>query len=418
MEKEVAEKIKEAGGNLYLVGGAIRDEIMGKEPHDRDYCVEGIELSDFIDLFPDAKIVGNDFSVFLIDGCEFALARTEKKVSKGYKGFKVNTSKDITIKEDLKRRDLTINAIAKNVLTGEIVDPFNGVLDIENRKIRHVSDAFDEDPLRAYRVARFAAKYDFDVVPETVEKLRNLKDELNTLTKERVFVELRKALGTDTPSKFFRVLKEANILDVHFKEINDLVGVPQPEKYHPEGDVFEHTMMVLDKVASKTPDESVRFAALVHDFGKVKTPKDILPRHIGHDEVAEEPIKNLCNRIKLPNVWKKKGIETASMHMIAAICKDMKPYKQAIFFNKVNRSSIGLDDLELIVNADDMTNSKEVKFADIAKETLNKVNGTTLMDKGITFEECGKEKFIHLLLEEQAKVISQLERQEKNNIEI
>lgn len=408
-DKKIAQTIKNAGGRLYLVGGAVRDEIMKREAHDKDYCVVGLDLGEFIKLFPKARIIGNDFPVFLMEGFEFALARTEKKVSQGYKGFEIYTSKDIKIEEDLKRRDITINAMAKDVLTSKIIDPFNAKEDIINRKIRHVSKSFSEDPLRVYRVARFAAKYNFDVDKDTIKYMNMLKNELFSITSDRIFLELRKALSTDTPSKFFETLKQANVLDVHFKEINDLIGVIQPEKYHPEGDVFNHTMIVLDKVSKYTQDESVRFAALVHDLGKAKTPKEMLPRHIGHDTAGEALVRDISNRITLPKKWKQKGKEVAKYHMIAANYKKMRPYKQAIFFNQISKSKIGLQDLEIIVNADDMLNRPKVEFAKLANEVLKKVNGDTLRKEGITFEKYGKDMFIHKLLEKQAKLIKEKE---------
>ena len=260
----IANKIKEAGGRLYLVGGAVRDEILGKEVHDEDYCVTGIK--DFQKLFPKAYIRGKDFAVFDINGKEFAMARTETKQGKGHKEFEIETNPSITIEQDLARRDITINSIAKDVLTQEIIDPFNGQKDIRNKIIKATSKSFNEDPLRVYRVARFSAQLGFSVEKETIKMMNDLKDELGNLSKERVFSEFRKALETDKPSIFFEVLKQADVLDIHFKEIKDLIGAEQPEKYHPEGDAYNHTMLVLDKSAELTPKVEIRFSALVHDF--------------------------------------------------------------------------------------------------------------------------------------------------------
>ncbi len=406
---EIANKIKQLGGRVYLVGGAVRDEIMEKEAHDRDYCITGIEVNQFVELFPKAKLIGNSFPVFLLNECEYAFARAEEKISQGYKGFAIHTSKDITIEDDLKRRDLTINAIAKDVLTGEIIDPFGGINDILSEKIRHVSNAFCEDPLRVYRAARFAAKYNFEVVPETIGMMKNLRDELYTISAERVFEELRKVLKTDNPDKFFEVLKEAELLDVHFKEINDLIGVPQLYEYHPEGDVFNHTMLVLKKVSEKTEDESVRFAALVHDLGKAKTPSEILPRHIGHEISGIELVKQISKRLKLPTIWKQIGIEAVKYHMKAGIFMNMRPYKQAVFFNKISKSKLGLNNLEIIANADNVIGRKEIKFADLANFVINEVNGKKLINRGITPESIGIDKFTHMILEEQAKIIKEIE---------
>jgi tRNA nucleotidyltransferase (CCA-adding enzyme) len=199
-------------------------------------------------------------------GKEFALARTEKKTGKGHKNFKITTGKSITIEEDLKRRDITINAIAKDVLTSEMIDPFGGIKDIENKTIRAIGDSFLEDPLRVYRVARFASELQFEVEEKTLEYITKLRNELDTLSKERVFVEFRKALASNRPSIFFNVLKKAKVLDIHFKEINDLIGVEQPLEHHPEGDVYNHSMEVLDRASKRTDNVEIRFAALVHDL--------------------------------------------------------------------------------------------------------------------------------------------------------
>ncbi len=404
-EIEIAHKIKDHGGKLYLVGGAVRDEIMGVTSQDKDYCVTGISYDEFLQLFPKAQIVGKDFPVFMLEGCEIALARTERKVSGGHKGFKIETSKNLTIEDDLKRRDITINAIAKEVLTGKIIDKFNGIEDINNKRIRHISSSFSEDPLRVYRVARFAAKLGFKVDNETLKLMHSLKEELLTITSERVFVELNKALSTKRPSVFFKVLKDADVLDVHFKEVYDLINVPQPLKYHPEGDVFNHTMIVLDEVAQKTNDTMVIFAALVHDLGKAKTPKDVLPQHIGHDIAGVNLVKDLSDRLKVPTKWKKAGMEVARYHMKAGICTTMRPYKQAEFFNLLNRSTIGIENMQIISNADDMLDRSKIDYAKIAKEVIYKITGKTLINEGYNIENIGKDKFLNLLYQRQAELI-------------
>ena len=278
---EIANKIKENGGTLYLVGGAIRDEIMNRKIHDEDYCVTGIEKEKFEELFPNAYKRGKSFGVYDIENKEFALARKDKKIGKGHKEFEVQNGKDITIKEDLARRDITINSIAKNVLTEEIIDPYGGIKDIENKVIKATTNSFIEDPLRVYRVARFASELNFEVEENTIEMMGKIKKELKTLSPERVFTEFKKALKSDKPSVFFEVLKKANILDVHFKEIYDLIGQTQPLAYHPEGDSYNHTMIVVDKSAILTDNVETRFSALVHDIGKGITPKEMLPHHDG-----------------------------------------------------------------------------------------------------------------------------------------
>lgn len=410
-EKEVATKIHNAGGTMYLVGGALRDEIMGLKPHDKDYCVTGLSFDEFQNLFKEAKNVGTDFSVFLFDGAEISLARKERKISRGYKGFEIYNSKNITIEEDLKRRDITINAIAKNVLTGQIIDPYNGIEDIKTKRIRHVSKSFAEDPLRVYRVARFAAKFRFKVDKETLLLMNSLKDELQTLSVERIAIELKKALESDEPSIFFNTLKSAKVLDVHFKEIYDLIGVPQPLKYHPEGDVYNHTMIVLDNVSKRTKDTAVRFAALVHDLGKALTPKEILPQHIGHDKVGIELVIGLCERLKLPNKWKKMGVESAKYHMKAGICTNMKPFKQAVFFNILKKSAIGIDNMKIITDEDDMLKRPVLDYAMIAKKVLSEIDGNYMIKNGYLPDKMGVENFKTLMYEKQAEKIKKMEEE-------
>lgn len=303
----IAEIIKEAGGKLYLVGGAIRDEFLNNKTMDEDYCVVGIDKEEFIKLFPQAIARGKSFEVFDLEGKEFALARKETKIGLGHKNFEIVTGKDISIEEDLKRRDITINSIARNVLTGEIVDPFGGVEDLKHKVIRATSKSFSEDPLRVYRVARFAASLEFSVDSKTLKMMNSLKDELTTLSKERVFTEFKKALETSKPSIFFEILKQAKVLDVHFKEIQDLIGAIQPIKYHPEGDSYNHTMLALDNCAKITKDVKIRFCTLVHDLGKGRTPKEMYPHHYGHEQRGVEPLRELATRIRNSYRMEKNG---------------------------------------------------------------------------------------------------------------
>lgn len=305
---EIANKIKQKGGNLYLVGGAVRDELLGREVHDEDYLVIGLSQEEFEELFPNAYKRGKFFGVYDIEGKEFALARKERKEGIGHKGFEIIAGKEITLEEDLSRRDITINAIAKNVLTGKIEDPYNGIEDIKNKTIRATTKFFKEDPLRVYRVARFAASLDFKVEEKTLEMINELRDELNSLSSERVFDEFRKALATNKPSIFFEILRKADVLDVHFKEIYDLIGQTQPIEYHPEGDSYNHTMIVVDKSAELTDDLSIRFSCLVHDLGKGITPKEMLPHHYGHDKNGVAIVEKIRKKIKNPQLmdemWK------------------------------------------------------------------------------------------------------------------
>ena len=313
--EKIAKIIEQNGGMLYLVGGALRDCLLNRPIYDEDYCVVGIEKEKFIELFPNAISRGKSFEVFDLEGKEFALARTEKKVGQGHKEFKITVGKEITIEEDLKRRDITINSIAKDVITGRLIDPFDGVDDIKNKTIRATSISFKEDPLRVYRVARFASQLEFKVEENTIEMMSSLKEELATLSKERVFSEFRKALATNKPSIFFNILRKANVLDIHFKEIYDLIGSLQPIEYNPEGDSYNHTMIAVENSVSLTNDLTIRYACLVHDLGKGLTPKEEYPHHHGHSAKGVEPVRNLSNRIGVPTSWKKAGITSSKEHM-------------------------------------------------------------------------------------------------------
>lgn len=404
---EIANIIKENGGTLYLVGGAVRDEIMNRKVHDEDYCVTGIEKETFEKLFPNAYKRGKSFGVYDIENKEFALARKDKKIGKGHKKFEVQNGKDITIEEDLARRDITINSIAKNVLTGKIIDSYGGIKDIQNKIIRATTDSFIEDPLRVYRVARFASQLNFAVEENTIKMMRKIKEELKTLSPERVFAEFRKALKSDKPSVFFEVLKKANVLDVHFKEIYDLIGQIQPVAYHPEGDSYNHTMVVVDKSAILTDNVEIRFSALVHDLGKGITPKEMLPHHYGHDKNGVKLVENLGNRLKIPNSWIKCGKVSAKEHMLGGIFNRMTPKKQVDFITRVNKSLLGLDGLRIVVICDRWRNEDEptdVNFHKIGKECISKINGRYIEEK---YKIKDREKVGELLRRERIKWIKE-----------
>ena len=381
--KEIANKIKNAGGNLYLVGGAVRDKILEKKVVDCDYCLTGLSSYEFERLFPNAHIRGKSFPVYDIENCEFALARKERKLKEGHKGFEINANKEITIEEDLARRDITINSIAEEVLTGKIIDPFNGIADIKNKIIRKTTDAFNEDPLRVYRVARFASTLEFNVEKETLKAMESLKHELTTLSKERVFTELKKALGSNKPSIFFNVLRQANVLDVHFKEIYNLIGKIQPEKYHPEGDSYNHTMIVVDNSSQLTDDLQIKFACLVHDLGKGNTPENILPHHYGHEERGVVLVNELGKRLGIPNNWIKCGKTACKLHMKAGIFEKMTPSKQVELIEMASKSILGLDGLKIVVMCDKARNGifPKVNFDKIGKEMLNNITGDYIKEK-------------------------------------
>jgi tRNA nucleotidyltransferase (CCA-adding enzyme) len=303
---------------VYLVGGAVRDELLGLAVRERDWCVVGATPDEMLAL--GYRPVGKDFPVFLHPetGEEYALARTERKTAAGYHGFEFYTDASVTIEQDLGRRDLTINAIAKSA-DGSLVDPYGGADDLASRKLRHVSDAFTEDPVRILRVARFAARFanlGFCVADETLQLMRSMVDsgEADSLVAERVWKETETALGEDSPRIFFEVLRDCRALRVVFPEIDALFGVPQPEKWHPEIDCGVHTMMVLEQAAKLTPDIDVRFAALVHDLGKAITPKDLLPRHTGHENESVRLVQDLARRLPVPNGLRDLGRLAAEFH--------------------------------------------------------------------------------------------------------
>ena len=407
--EEIANKIKEKGGSLYLVGGAVRNKFLNLEIHDEDYCVCGLTEEEFIKLFPNAKPRGKAFKVFDLDGKEFALARKDVKKGLGHKDFEIQSNPNITIEEDLYRRDITINSIAENVLTKEIIDPFNGIKDIQNKIIRATSLSFKDDPLRVYRVARFASQLEFNVDVDTIKLMKSMKSELSTLSKERVFEELKKALATDKPSIFFEVLRKADVLDAHFKEINDLIGVLQPEKYHPEGDAYNHTMLVLDYVSQNTKDLSIRFSALVHDLGKGLTPKEEYPHHYGHEDKGVTLVGTLGNRIGAKNEWIKAGKVACREHMRGGIFYKMKPSTKVDFIERVSKTKLGLDGLQLIVNADKLSGGRipqgNFNFADIGKKCLEEVNGDFIKQKYNIKEGI---EFYKILREERIEWIKQL----------
>ena len=303
---------------IYLVGGAVRDKLLGLPVQDRDYVVVGATPEQMV--AQGFKPVGADFPVFLHPEtkAEYALARTERKSGHGYKGFTVYAAPDVTLEDDLKRRDLTINAMAEDE-AGQLVDPYGGAVDLRNGVLRHVSEAFAEDPVRVLRVARFAARYakwGFRVahVTNTLMKEMVAAGEIDHLVAERVWAELERALAEDTPSRFFTVLRGCGALVRLFPEIDALFGVPQPEKHHPEIDTGAHAMLVVDAAAKLSPDPRVRFAALMHDVGKGATPSTEWPRHIGHEERGADMVRALCQRFRIPNEYRDLGVLAARFH--------------------------------------------------------------------------------------------------------
>lgn len=302
----------------YLVGGAVRDRLLDYPVKERDWLVVG-ETVDAM-LARGFRPVGKDFPVFLHPETheEYALARTERKTAPGYKGFAVYAAPDVTLEDDLRRRDLTINAMAIGN-DGLLVDPFNGQQDLQNRILRHVSPAFGEDPVRILRVARFAARYahlGFKVAEETRQLMQDMaaSGEADHLVAERVWAELHKALTETTPSAFFQTLRNCGALRVIFPEIDALFGVPQPEKYHPEIDTGVHALMVLDQATRLSQQPEVRLAALLHDLGKAKTPSEYWPSHHGHEQKGLPILDKLCERLRVPKTFKTLCVHVMEYH--------------------------------------------------------------------------------------------------------
>ncbi|HEY5601853.1 MAG TPA: multifunctional CCA addition/repair protein [Gammaproteobacteria bacterium] len=304
---------------IYLVGGAVRDKLLGITPKEKDWVVVGATPEDM--LREGFKQVGRDFPVFLHPQTheEYALARTERKTAPGYTGFEFHAAKDVTLEEDLLRRDLTINAMAEDE-NGHIIDPYNGILDLDQRVLRHVSAAFSEDPVRILRVARFAARFapmDFIVADATLDLMRAMVDsgEVDALVPERVWKELETALASAAPQQFFITLRACGALQKLFPEIDQLYGVPQPENHHPEIDTGIHTMMVLEQAARLTDNPVTRFAALTHDLGKGITPQEQWPKHVDHEENSVPLINALCDRIRVPNDYRELATHVARYHL-------------------------------------------------------------------------------------------------------
>jgi tRNA nucleotidyltransferase (CCA-adding enzyme) len=293
---------------LYLVGGAVRDKLLNFPVTERDWVVLGETPESMMQK--GFRPVGKDFPVFLHPDTheEYALARTERKTAPGYKGFTIHAAPDVSLEQDLIRRDLTINAIAMTP-DGQLIDPYCGQQDIERRILRHISPAFAEDPVRILRVARFAARYQhlgFTIADETRALMRAMvcAGEVDHLVPERVWAELLKALKEQTPSAFFYALKHCDALEKIFPEINRLFGVPQPEQYHPEIDTGVHVMLCLEQSALLSTSAEVRFAALVHDLGKGITSKEYWPHHHGHEQTGLPVLETLCARLRVPNSFK------------------------------------------------------------------------------------------------------------------
>lgn len=314
---------------VYLVGGAVRDHLLGHPYHEKDYVVVGATPEQL--LAQGYQPVGKDFPVFLHPQTkeEYALARTERKSGHGYHGFEFYTDTSVSLEEDLIRRDLTINAMAMDE-DGKLYDPYNGQQDLTDRILRHVSNAFVEDPLRVLRIARFAARYKalgFTVAPETLALMQQLAEsgELQALTPERVWKETSRALMENHADEYFEVLRACGALKVLFPELDALYGIPQRPEYHPEIDCGIHTMMSLQQACKANYSLDVRFAVLVHDLGKALTPTEELPRHIMHEERGVKPVTEVCERLKVPTNTKQLALAVCKEHLKCHQALNLKP---------------------------------------------------------------------------------------------
>lgn len=381
----------------YLVGGAVRDSLLGYPFHERDWVVVGATPQQMLNL--GYQQVGKDFPVFLHPDTkeEHALARTERKNGKGYTGFSVYAAPDVTLEQDLLRRDLTINAIAQ-ADDGSIVDPFGGVADLKHKVLRHVSDAFAEDPLRVLRVARFYARYahlGFSVAAETQQLMQQLASELDTLTPERVWQETAKALSEQTPQAYFQLLYDTGALAMLMPELAALWGVPQPPQWHPEIDTGVHTLMVLEQAAALSPRIDIRFAALVHDLGKGITQPELWPSHHGHEHSGLALIQQLCDRLRVPNDCRELALQVCEYHQLVHRARELKSATVLKLFNAIDiwRKPQRLDDVLLCCTADlrgrtgfEQAEYPQADYLQALAMAARQVNAKDLVAQGLTGE--------------------------------
>ena len=389
---------------IYLVGGAVRDSLINYPSSENDWVVVGATPEQMTAL--GYKPVGQDFPVFIHPktGEEYALARTERKSGHGYKGFEFYTSTEVSLEEDLIRRDLTINAMAQDD-EGHIIDPFDGQKDLAHKLLRHVSEAFTEDPLRVLRVARFAARYahlGFTVAPETMALMKSIvaKGEIEFLVAERVWKETSRALTEQSPQVFFEVLKACNALEVLLPEVDALFGVPQRADYHPEIDTGIHTLMALKAATKLTDCEAIRFAVLVHDVGKAITPEDVLPSHSGHEKRGLPLVKAICDRLTVPNKHRQLAMSVTEFHLHCHRALELKPATLLKLFQSIGaiRSPDKLIDFLTCCEADIKGRagfedaaypSKDYLLA--ALEAVSQVDISDLVNQGVNGAEIGKQ---------------------------
>ncbi|WP_314762356.1 HD domain-containing protein [uncultured Selenomonas sp.] len=353
-EEEFVKAVEGAGGTVYLVGGWVRDHLRGATPRDKDFVITGLERDVFAELFPAASLIGHAFPVYLveIDGVrsEVSFARRERKTGHGYRGFAVDFGAEVTIEDDLFRRDTRINSMAYRLPAMELIDPYGGRGDLAHRLIRATSHHFSEDPVRALRAARQAAELGFVIDDGTRTLMADCAAELEEEPTERIVHELSRALAAPQPSLFFEALAHASLLESMFPEIFALKGKTQPPQYHPEGDAYCHTMQIVDVVARKTRTIEARFAALVHDIGKGKTPEEMLPHHYGHEQRGLLVLDAWNERMTLPKSWLMAARFVIKEHMRAPLLK--KTGKIADLLLAVEKSGLSFADFRRIICAD------------------------------------------------------------------
>lgn len=379
---------------IYLVGGAVRDKLLGKEPHDKDYVVVGSTVEEMLLL--GFTQVGKDFPVFLHPetGEEYALGRTERKTGDKHTDFSFEFSSNVTLEDDLARRDFTINAMAMDMESGEIIDYFNGKQDLENKILRAVRpETFVEDPLRVLRGCRFAAQLNFEIAPETMELFKQMVNDgmLEHLTAERVWKETEKALTLGYNSeKYFELLNECEALKVLMPEVYRLVNTPEQVKYHPSGNTFKHTMIALTRVQNE--NSLTKFIVLCHDFGKGVTPADILPKHSGHDERGIAEIDSFCDRLKVPNNYREYAKIFCKNHMRMARFPEMNVKKQYDMVKELSNNFKNIENLQMLIECfyadwtgeNEQTAWNNIEEADnityMMKKIFNIMYGITLKD--------------------------------------
>ncbi len=387
----------------FLVGGAVRDTLLNYPVKERDWVVVGETPQTMTKR--GFQAVGKDFPVFLHPQTreEYALARTERKTALGYKGFDIFTDESVTLEEDLLRRDLTINAMAMTS-NGEIIDPYGGQQDLKQRIFRHVSPAFVEDPVRILRLARFAARYahlNFSIAPETLLLMKNMVNagEVDALVPERIWAETLKALNENKPSAFFYTLRLCGALNKIFPEIEQLFGVPQPEKHHPEIDTGVHCLMVLDQAAKLSDLPEVRFAALTHDLGKAVSPKDNLPHHHGHEKKGLLILQKMCQRLRVPTHFKQLALLVTEYHTHCHKINELNPATIIDLLQKLGafKSQKTLEHFVLACEADakGRTGFENIDYVQAQKlkqlaRLANEIDTTTVLNSGLQGERIGQ----------------------------